>query len=88
MEIKAFFYYLQTSAGECEIFVYIYSIEIFHILLPMSVCKTLWETYGVPLGNLWGTFRGHLRHFRGHMGHLWGRCETLCGTYGVPFGDI
>ena len=29
--------FLQTSAGECELFVYIYSIEIVRILLPMSV---------------------------------------------------
>ena len=28
---------LQTSAGECKLFVYIYSIAIFRILLPMSV---------------------------------------------------
>ena len=29
----------QTSAGECELFVYIYSIAIVRILLQMSVNK-------------------------------------------------
>ena len=39
---------LQTSAEECEIFVYIYSIEIFRILLPMSVFSNfLWSIMGI-----------------------------------------
>ena len=67
-----------------------------------ATSEALWVTYGAPLGDLWGTFEGHLRHVVGpvgtlgghlrhiveHMGHLLATSETLWGTYEAPLGDI